>query len=187
MANDKQQYVYLFPQRNDENVVSWFWLYNGQSGPASTFPVIEAKKNSGGHDIYFTVFDPQNQIKFAGYDGPNPSQAIAIAVKPETGPQPPKPNSGIVTQGEVKNSTYGNGGAQLLLDNANSKKLTFVYTLNFVDSSNNNQPVTSIDPELKNGGGGTVSYDAYVVVGAVLISVMLTLVFARFALGWRRT
>lgn len=184
MPNLKQQYVYLVPQRDGQNV-SWFWLYNGQSGPASTFPVIEAKKGSGGHDIYFTVFDPQKAIKFAGYDGPNPAQAIGIAVAPVTGP---KPKSGIVTNGEVKNVTYGNDGAQLLLDNANKKDVTLVYTLNFVDSSNNNQPVTSIDPELKNGGGGTVS-DALstvsVVAAGFLLGALISVLVVRYAMGWR--
>lgn len=182
MANEKQQYVYLFPQRNDENVVSWFWLYNGQSGPASSFPVIEAKKNSGGHGIYFTVFDPQGTIKFAGYNGPDTSKAIAIAEKQPTAP---KPKTGIDTKGQVKEITFKEDGNQLFLDNTNKKGMTLTYTLNFVDSSTG-QPVTPIDPELKNGGGGTISYDAYVVAGAILITAMLTLVFARFALGWRR-
>ena len=182
MANDKQQYVYLYPQR-DEGGISWHWLYNGQSGPASTFPVIEAKKNSGGHDIYFTVFDPQNTIKFAGYNGPDTTKAIAIAEKQPTAP---KPNAGIDTKGEVKEITFKQDGAQLFLDNTNKKIMTLSYTLNFVDSSTG-QPVTSIDPELKNGGGGTVSYDVYVIASSILISAMLTLVFARFALGWRRT
>ena len=180
MANDKQQYVYLFPQR-DEAGVTWFWLYNGQSGPASTFPVIEAKKNSGGHDIYFTVFDPQNTIKFAGYNGPDTSKAIAIAEKQPTAP---KPNTGIDTKGEVKEITFKQDGAQLFLDNTNKKIMTLSYTLNFVDSSTG-QAVTSIDPELKNGGGGTRFFDSYL-VGAILISALVTVAFVRFALGWRK-
>jgi hypothetical protein len=180
MANEKQQYVYLFPQR-DEAGVTWTWLYNGQSGPASTFPVIEAKKNSGGHDIYFTVFDPQNTIKFAGYNGPDTTKAIAIAEKQPTAP---KPNTGIDTKGEVKEITFKQDGAQLFLDNTNKKIMTLSYTLNFVDSSTG-QAVTSIDPELKNNGGGGIRFDSYI-VGSILISVMLTLVFARFALGWRK-
>lgn len=180
MANDKQQYVYLVPQRNEENVITWIWLYNGQSGLASNFPVIEAKKNSGGHDIYFTIFDPQNSIKFSGYDGPDTSKAIAIAEKLPTAP---KPKSGIDTKGEVKEITFKDNGAQLFLDNTNKKPMTLSYTLNFVDASNG-QAVTSIDPEIKNNGGGGISFDAYT-VGAILISAMLAVIFVRFALGWR--
>ena len=185
MPNAKQQYVYLVPQRDAQNVISWFWLYNGQSGPASNFPVIEAKKNGGAHDIYFTVFDPQNAIKFAGYDGPNPAQAIGIAVKPATGQ---KPKSGIVTGGEIKNVSYDQDGAQLLLDNTNKKDVTLVYTLNFVDSSNNNQPVTAIDPELKNGGGGTGAdtlTTVSLVIAGVLLGALISVLIVRYAMGWR--
>jgi hypothetical protein len=188
MANGKQQYVYLVPQRSDENGVSWLWLYNGQSGPATNFPVIEATKNSGGHDIYFTIVDPENAIKFAGYDGPDTSKAIAIA---EKNPTLPKPKSGIVTKGEIKDIDFGLKntplyGTQLFLDNANGKKVTLVYSLNFVDSSTNpHTSITSIDPEIKNNGGGGINQAVYYAIGAAIVGAVFAIVFARYAMGWR--
>jgi hypothetical protein len=184
MANAKQQYVYLIPQRNEQNaVVGWTWLYNGQFGAAADFPVIEAKKNSGAHDIYFTIVDQQNAIKFAGYDGPDVAKAIGIAKKQLNGP---KPKTGIDTKGEFKKVDFSNDyGTQIFLDNLNKNDVVFSYTLNFVDSLKNNTPVIPIDPEIRNNGGGGIMIDAYA-IGAAFVGALLAVLVVRYALGWRR-
>lgn len=184
MAKPVEQYLYLVPQRNAEGVISWMWIYKNDFGTGA-LPAVIAEKGSGKNDIFFTVLDTQNRIKFAGYDGPNVASAISIV---EKGTITGKPSS-ISTGGEFSGVGFsGTEGTQLKLDNKNNNKKDFVYILNFVDSGNGNTPVTGIDPEIRNGGG-TQGFDqsVYYAISAAIIGALLTVMFVRFALGWRRS
>jgi hypothetical protein len=173
------QYMYLVPQRDAQGTVSWMWIYNGDSG-TSKIPPIVAAKGSGQNDITFAIVDPQNAIKFAGYDGPNTAAAISIGEKTNPATKP----TTIATGGEFKSVNLVDG-THLKLDDKNSKEKDFVYALNFVDSANGNLKVTGIDPEIRNGDGSTVFQSAATYVGVALIGAMLTLMVVRFVLGWR--
>lgn len=180
MAKPIEQHVYLVPQRGEDGSVSWQWIYNGNFGNADAFPAIDVP--AGKHDIYFTIVDTQNQIKFAGHDGPEIGQAIWLREKgSQTAKQP-----GISTGGEFTSVTFsGDNGTQLKLDDKNGKKADFVYQLNFVDSSTG-QAVTSIDPEIRNGGGTHgVEWVNYALVGAVA-GALLAVFFVRFVMKWQR-
>ena len=175
------QYVYLMPQRDAQGGVTWMWMYNGQSGTGPMPPVV-AVKGSGANDITFAIADPQNTIKFAGYDGPNTAAAISIGEKTNPATKP----TTISTGGEFKSVTLVDP-THLKLDDNNGHVKDFVYALRFVDSQNPNLKVTSIDPEIRNGDGGSpINYDI-VVAGLVtaLATALLVVLFVRFALGWR--
>ena len=183
MGKSVDQYVYLVPQRDTQGTVTWMWLHGGKSG-TDGIPQIVAEKGSGQNDITFTIADPQNTIKFAGYDGPNTAAAISIGEKSATNP-PAKP-TGIATGGEFKSINLVDA-THLKLEDKNGKEAVFVYGLNFVDSQNPNLKITSIDPEIRNGDGGTV-YSSEVIFTGVITAVataLLVLLFVRFALGWR--
>lgn len=174
------QYMYLIPQRDGQGAVTaWTWVYGGNFGTGSIPPIVAAK-GSGQNDITFAIVDSQNAIKFAGYDGPNTAAAISIG---EVTNPPTKPTT-ISTGGEFK-SVNLQDATHLKLEDKNSSKKDFVYSLNFVNSSNSNLGVVSIDPEIRNGDGSNVFAVAAVYVGAALIGAMLTVIFVRFALGWR--
>lgn len=179
MTQSVDQYVYLIPARDNHGTVSWTWLYNGQSGGASTFPPITAQYNSGNNDLYFTIVDPLNQIKFAGYDGPNTASAISIGQKTTS---PAKP-TGISTSGEMTNISFQQNGIQLKLDDKNSKKVDFVYQLSFVDTANTSHAITKIDPEIRNsGGGGTreMTYDIASQVGLALLAIAVVVALTSY-------
>ena len=173
------QYVYLMPQRDAQGGVTWMWMYNGQSGTGPMPPVV-AVKGSGANDITFAIADPQNTIKFAGYDGPNTAAAISIGEK--TNP-PTKPTT-IATGGEFKSVTLVDP-THLKLDDHNGKVKDFVYALRFVDSQNPNLKVTSIDPEIRNGDGGSFFTAEVIYVGVAVATALLVLLVVRFGLGWR--
>jgi len=173
------QYVYLTPQRDAQGTVTWMWMYGGNYGTGALPPIVAAKY-SGQNDITFAIADPQDAIKFAGYEGPNTTAAISIG---ELTNPPTKPTT-IATAGEFKSISLVDP-THLKLEDKNSKEKNFVYALNFVDSKNNNLKVTSIDPEIRNGNGSTFYQDVAAYVGVALVTAMLSLLFVRFALGWR--
>ena len=180
MSKPIQQYVYLLPQRDNTGTVSWNWLYNGNAGSAANFPTIDA--NNGKNDIYFTIVDPQNQIKFAGHQTNDINQAVYLS--PKGSPTAKQP--GINVDKKDFDGVYMlNGGLQVHLGDANGNAKDFVYQLNFVDSLQGNQKVTGIDPEIRNGDGSNRFTEAAIYVGAALIGALLTVMFVRFALGWR--
>jgi len=156
------------------------WIYGDNFG-TSPIPAIDAAKGSGQNDITFAIVDSQNTIKFAGYDGPNTASAISIGEKTN----PPTKPAGISTGGEFKSVNLVDP-THVKLEDKNKNVKDYVYALHFVDSTNPNVPVPSIDPEIKNGDGSTALQAAAIYVGAALIGAMLTVIFLRFALGWRR-
>lgn len=174
-----EQFMYLIPQRDAHGTVTWMWVYNGDFGTGA-IPAINASKGSGQNDITFAIVDSANAIKFAGYDGPNTNAAISIGEK--TNP-PTKPTS-ISTGGEFK-SVNLQDATHLKLEDKNKSEKDYVYALNFVDSANGNAKVTGIDPEIRNGDGSNVYSAAAIYLGTALIAAMLTVMFVRFALGWR--
>lgn len=176
-----QQHVYLIPQRDDLGKVSWTWVYNGDFGPASTFPAIAA--NHGKNDLHFTIIDSSAQpIKFAGWNGGGGvSDAIWLSEKgTPTAKQP-----GFHGQNEFDPPTFGKGGLQLNLPDKNGRKIDFAYQLNFVDSANGAK-VTAIDPIIQNGDGGNNAYAAASVVVFAALAAVFSVLFVRYALGWRK-
>lgn len=182
MSNGIDQYVYLIPQRDtNNNMTGWMWVYKGQFGTGA-LPSISA--NNGQNNLTFTVVDPKSAIKFDGYQTSDINKALWISPKGS----PTAKQSGIYVDNkkDFDSLSLQPGGTQLVMSDVNGKKLDFVYQLNFVDSANNNQGVKAIDPEIKNGDGSPFFSAAAIYVGIALATAMLTLMFVRFALGWRR-
>lgn len=176
-----EQHVYLVPQRDDLGKVSWTWMYNGNSGTAANFPAISA--NNGRNDIHFTIVDASPQpIKFAGWNGGS-GVSDAIWLSPAGAPTAKQP--GFYGQKEFDPPTFGKDGMQLHLVDKNGKKTEFVYQLNFVDSANGS-PVTAIDPIISNGNGGNKAYAMESLVVYAALAAVLSILFVRFALGWRK-
>jgi len=183
MSNGIDQYVYLVPQRDAQGTVSWTWYYNAQFG---TTPVPAIDANNGKNNLTFTIADPQNTIKFAGYQTPDDTSK-ALWISPKGSPTAKQEGQYYDKKKDFDSFAIQQGGTKLVMSDVNGKKLDFVYQLNFVDSANNNKAVTSIDPEIKNGDGSPYYAAAAIYyVGAGLIGAMLALVFVRFALGWRK-
>lgn len=176
------QYVYLIPQRDAQGTVSWTWMYSGQFG-ASTVPAISA--NNGKNNLTFAIADPQNVIKFAGYQTPNDTSK-ALWISPKGSPTAKQEGQYYDKKKDFDSMTLQQGGTKLVMSDVNGKKLDFVYQLNFVDSTNSSLKVPSIDPEIKNGDGSPFYAAAAIYVGTALIAAMLTVIFVRFALKWRR-
>lgn len=192
MAKDHKEHIYLIPQRDAQNNVQWTWFYEGGYGSAASFPAIKLEEDSGNHHIFFTIADPLNRIKFAGYDEQNPNNGVAKAIwinvkQPGTSSK----KQGLEDAGQIHQVKFGQkqgdqAGTQLTLQDRNKDDpIDFLYQLNFVDSTTG-QAVTSIDPEIKNGGG-TQGFDwyQYALLGAVAGAV-LCIAFVRFGLGWQR-
>ena len=192
MKKDHNEHIYLIPQRTTQDIIQWNWFYKGDYGSSNSLPTIDLEADSGNHKIYFTIADPENEIKFAGYNEPNPNtgveKAIWITVKQS---ETTAKKLGIEDAGQIHQIKFGQkpgnqAGTQLTLQDKNKDApIDFLYQLNFVDSTTG-LPVTAIDPEIKNGGG-TQPFDwyAYAILGAVAGAVLM-LAFARWGLGWQK-
>jgi hypothetical protein len=181
-ATPRDKHIYLVPQQNGQQV-TWTWFYDGNYGkitPAASIPVIDLPPASGKHKISFTIANPEGtNIKFAGYSAPGQKSDDALWLRVKQPGQAKKKGQDL--GGQIDTPKIQKQGYQLVFDdnNDNPAAITFEYQLNFVDA-NTNLPVTSIDPDLKNGGGGNVSYwmepVAYLIGGILIGSILVALV-----------
>ena len=142
----------------------------------SPFPNVVLGANKGTYTFKFTIDDQTGKgIKFA-------SDPIWI----QEGSQPTGP--GVDPQIEGVDGKGGNGKILTFIDrndkpnNADPDPVILKYQLNFVDQ--NNAPVTSLDPDITNGGTNTKSYADYFipVAFALLAGVALTIIYRKFVL-----
>ena len=143
------------PTLNTSGKVSWKLCHTNPNPDVcgvskSTYPDITLGRGSGKHTIEFAITGDQTGlgIKFA-------SDPLWI----KKGSQPTGP--GVDSQIET---LMGNGTTALSFfdknskpDQANPAPYVLKYQLNFVDKDN--KKVTSIDPDIKNGGTTITSYD----------------------------
>lgn len=181
--------VIIVTPRPVGNQVKWELCQGTDCGgpgasPPSKYPDIVIPEKSPNHGVVFAINDPHNTgITFARSQS-NPTDAsLAFAVDVGKGKHP---TSGINSANQFDQIKLATPTALTLRDkNDNQGDLWLSYTLHFV--GRDNQPVASLDPDWKNGGGGTTidsGATAYAIAGAVG-GALLALLFVRLALGWR--
>lgn len=130
--------------------VQWTMCHNGQCGGSADgtpYPEIVVPKDAKNTLMIFTISDG-NGIAFRKAAKPyDPSEAFYV--EPGKGKNPKK---GIDSKGEFENLTLANGQT-LVFNNKNSKADVFSYKLHFEPL--NGKEVTSIDPDIRNNGGGS--------------------------------
>jgi len=139
------------------------------------FPDVTLKANQGNYTFKFTINDPAKLgIKFS-------NDPIWV----QQGSQPTGPG----VDAQITQLT-GQGTTELKFkdlndkpNNGNPDPVILKYQLNFVDG--NNQPVTSLDPDITNGGTNTKYYsDIWLPLGAAfLVGIMATILFRKFVLS----
>jgi hypothetical protein len=161
--------------------VEWQLCYinTGQCGDGKTtpYPDVTLKKNGGAAHFTFTI-EGDTGILFA----PNP---------PSSDPNPPADKPGPIwvhQKGEGNGpgvhaqvrDVQGAGTNELKFKDKNDrpnffhpKAITLKYQLNFVDAQG--KPVTSLDPDIKNGGKTFLAFSAPVAaaIGAALAIILL--------------
>lgn len=150
MANE---YVQLIPARDvASGTIQWTMVYKDHVGKSGSFPNVDLG-NVGQVKFTYTIVDPNNL-------------GISFDPTPVPNSQPPVPNALWLVAGSGTAKTPGIHSQQIsnvMLKDVN-KQLTFfdkndnydilTYQLNFVNRLNPAEKVTSIDPEIRNGGGG---------------------------------
>jgi hypothetical protein len=140
----------------------------GIGTPTSPYPTIELGAKTGSRDVVFVIND-QNKTGIQFANDP-------FWVMPGKGQHPTGPVNN--SNGQLGNPLKPSASILIVSDkNDNQNTMWLSYRLNLVNNAN--QAVTPIDPDWKNGGGGsgiTVYYDlAFFASAATAIAVLLLL------------
>lgn len=176
--------VTLRPSVADDGAVQWTMCHNIPNnqkcgGPAmgTAYPQIDIPHGAQNPLVIFTI-EGENNIIFR--KAPNPTDASeAFYVEPGKGKNPGK---GHKSDNQFDNITVLNGKS-LIFNDKNTRDIFLSYKLHFQQGG---QAVTSIDPDIKNGGGGGhgFTWTSYALVGAVA-GALLCVLFVRFVMKWR--
>ena len=158
------------------NGIEWTLCYKNTNicGGPGNYPAVDLGQNTGPQVIIFNINDPAKLgIKF------DPTDPIWIqANNKPTGPVVGPPS-------QVVDVTPANNTTLVFMDKNKGPAMTLKYQLNFVGADN--QKVTAIDPDIRNGGGtggrklfGAAEASALLIGAAVGITVA-TLWFRRAA------
>jgi hypothetical protein len=176
--------VVLIPQSVNGGPVQWTMVHDGSVGNGGNYPPIKLPDGGPKDDITFTIVDINGLgIKFdpAIIDASSKPKAInAIWIVEGSGSQK---KAGAYPAEFDKVSIQGNG-QQLVVSDKNSNGDVYTYQLNFV-GSDPTQKITSIDPEIRNGGG-TKAQLFSLETAAVLLSAAVLLLVAVQAFGYFR-
>lgn len=132
--------------QSNPNTIDWKLcnVTTGKCGTGTTtdpWPAIDLPYKSGPNDVIFVINDP-NKIGIQFSNDP-------LWLKPGAG----KPPKGINSNSQLGTLQQPAPGV-LIVPDANTKAQSMSYRLNFVNSNNPSQAVTSIDPDWHNGGTG---------------------------------
>lgn len=183
--------ITAIPHQAADGTVAWELCVNGICGgpghaPANAYPLITVPAKTHNPLFVVNIDDPTHSITFAS-DASNPysgANAVGFAVG-----QGHHHASGNNSGGEISNITLASG-TTLVFNNANAGHGWLSYVLNF---QRNGQPVTSIDPDIKNGGGGnsfsflsvfSTPQSAAIAIAAAVILVILGVLIGR---AWKRS
>lgn len=172
--------ITLRPTVGDDGALSWAMCHKQTcGGPANgtAYPTIYIDNGAKNPLMIFTIEGENNIVFRRGADPTDASEAFYV--EPGKGKNPKK---GQNSDGQLENITLLNGKA-LVLNDKNTKDIFLSYKLHFQQGG---QAVTSIDPDIKNGGGGGSGFTmtAYALIGAVAGAVLCAL-FVRFVMKWR--
>jgi hypothetical protein len=141
-----------------------------------TYPDVILGANKGGYDFQFKIVNDQTGlgIKFAA------TNPISIKKGEPSGPGTEKQIDQVGLNGtNVLNFKDKNS----MPNRDHPNPVVLDYQLNFTNQ--NNQAVTSIDPDITNGGTNTMYADLYdylIPIGALLAGIVLTVMFRSFVL-----
>lgn len=169
--------VTLTPSEGPQGTVLWRMCHKnacGGTADGTAYPDVVVPKGAKNSLMVFSI-EGQNDIVFRKAADPYDATE-AFYVEPKKSP-PTNPGKGIKSDGEFSNVTLANGKT-LIFNNGNKTQKDFTYKLHFQHAGGGS--ATSIDPDIKNSGGGgvgTVSMfseaSATVVIGmAVLIALV---------------
>lgn len=167
------------------NVVSWkLCLKNppnsapevcGDGSASAPFPNISLDQNKPNYTLQFKIVNDNTQknIQFA-------TDALSIKKGEPVGPGLPKQIGGENGNG-TKLFTFTD--ANSLPNNAHPTAVTISYGLNFTDKDGN--AVTSIDPDITNGGTNRASFADYLLPVAVAFAagILFTLLLRKLTVG----
>ena len=171
------------PTLDKSGNVSWTLCHTNPNPPVcgdskATYPDIELVKDSGKNTIKFKITNDQTNLGLKFANDP-------LWIK--KGSQP----TGPVVDGQIE-SLQGHGTPELTFVDKNSKpnkanpaEYVLKYRLNFVDKDN--KKVTSIDPDIKNGGT-TVGFNqtTLLLAGAGLVLLLAAMWLSIRAIRQRR-
>jgi hypothetical protein len=139
---------------------------NNACGGPPNYPSMDLAPNSGTQVIIVSINDPSNLgINFAK------KAEDAIWIQPNT-----KPTAPVIAPVDQVSVTATS--KTLIITDKNLDPMTLKYRLNFVGPPPGNGKVTSIDPDIKNGGGKVVVYGVAELLGAFVIGAALVLAIA---------
>lgn len=165
--------IEVTPAQVPGQAITWTLCYKNAAtcgGPGS-YPAVDLGANTGPQIIIFNINDPANLgIKF------DPTHPIWIqANNKPTGPVVGPPS-------QVVDVTPANNTTLVFMDKNKGPAMTLKYQLNFVGADN--QKVTSIDPDIRNGGGTGKTFFGAAQATALLIGAAVGIAVA--ALWFRR-
>ena len=166
--------------------LSWYLCHDGYcGGPGNPdnkhYPVVTLEPGARNTMFVVNIEDPTNAFGFSNTSTNPHNGDDAIYLTPGSGQHPGQGNN---SHGQIHNVTLATPKT-LVFNNKNSWKGTLSYALNF---QKNGQPVTSIDPDIRNGGGGggneglmlSASATTLVIGAAVAIALIAGLVSGLF-------
>jgi hypothetical protein len=171
----KGQEVVLIPQAAEGNAVTWTMVHDGKVAQGSGYPAVEMSKDKKKEDITFTIVDINNLgVTFNPTvidNGSNPKALEAIWIVPKGATKKGGPYPAQIDSVGLKS------GTQLVVGDKNSDGSVMDYQLNFLRGGNR---TTSIDPEIRNGGGTKAP-----MIGLETVVVLLSVaVLALVGLQW---
>ena len=146
--------ITVTPSEGPDGSLLWTMCHNNKCGgtaEGTVYPQIDIPKGAKNPLMVFSI-EGEHGIIFRKAASPYDASE-AFYVEPGKGKNPKK---GVSSDGQLENVTLVNGKT-LVANNKNSKPIWLSYKLHF---QQNNKPVTSIDPDIKNGGGGGSGIDA---------------------------
>lgn len=144
--------ITVHPHQAADGSIAWELCTGGTCGgpghaPPSAYPTVTIPAYDHNPLFVVNIDDPSHTITFA--DDPTNPYNGSNAAWFEVG-QGKHPGPGNHSDGQISNVTLANG-TTLVFNNANANKGWLSYALNFEQGGHK---VNSIDPDIKNGGGG---------------------------------
>jgi hypothetical protein len=182
------EFVQLIPARDQTTgTIQWTMVYDDHVGGKGSYPDIDLS-NNGQTKFIYTIVDVNNLgITFDPRPVPNSQPQVANALWVSAGSGTQK-TAGINSTQIAGTPVLQNGNKQLKFFDKNSNYDVLTYQLNFINSNNLSENVTSIDPEIRNNGGGGITQKLiqnfeFVIAAAVLLAIVTF--FVGRALGRR--
>ena len=170
----KGQQVILIPQADPTSgAIQWTMVHDGYVGQGGNYPAVDMPNGNQNDNIVFTIVDINKLgVSFDPTvvdNGTKPKALNAIWIATPSGAQ----KKAGAYPAQIDSVKLQNGNSQLIVGDKNSDDSVMTYQLNFVRAG---QPVTSIDPEIRNGGGNKAQFFSVETVAVVLGLAVLALV-----------